>query len=609
MRNFSRRTKLVLTGCWLGIFSGFAQTPQLPLTPLPLRDMSAFRQAPAGWSLAGGVNMDLQKPLQAKTSRGEGILVTASTGKEPLRTVFEGTDMLVEIEFMLPKGGQSAVYLQGRYGLLFNDSWGQPRATANDCGALEGRAGATGLAPRQNVCRAPGLWQTLTVDFRGPRFDGQGRKIQNARLLKVLLNGVAIHENIELAGPTAGAPFRDEKATGPLVLDGKGKPVAFRNIGYEIYETQPVTLTNLQYQLFEGKYKDIPEMKGKSATKKGSADGLTWETGPGSGDYALTYTGNLSVPKTGKYSFAIQCNGAAQLLIDNKDVITLNGENGRHKTATGTTDLTAGNHSFTLTYAKNHWRGPVLGVFMGGQGMKPIALHSARSFPDAQPVGSILVESAQEPTILRSFLQYGDKKRTHCLSVGDPSGTHYSVDLNQGALLQAWKGGFLNTTQMWHERGEPQLAFPTGSLIPLSGQFPLARLDNDRAGWPDSVNWEKELVYKGYKLDPQGRPLFRYDYQGVKVTDQITPEDNGRQLSRTMQLEGSDGKNLYFRLAAGKILSSVGNGLYAVNDNTYLVRLDEKKTGKPAIREVGGQKELILPIKGGNQTVAYSIIW
>ncbi len=114
------------------------------------------------------------------------------------------------------------------------DSWGVEELKHGDCGGIYERwangQGYEGHPPRQNASRPAGKWQSFDVVFRAPRFDAGGKKIANARFVKVVHNGKVIHENVEVTGPTRAAIFGDEKPTGPLMLQGDHGPVAYRNI-------------------------------------------------------------------------------------------------------------------------------------------------------------------------------------------------------------------------------------------------------------------------------------------------------------------------------------------------------------------------------------------
>jgi hypothetical protein len=78
-------------------------------------------------------------------------------------------------------------------------------------------------------------WQTYDVDFTNAVRDDTGKKIKNARLT-VKLNGVVIHDNVELKGVTGGARALDkskdepEGTPGVLRLQGHGNPLQFKNI-------------------------------------------------------------------------------------------------------------------------------------------------------------------------------------------------------------------------------------------------------------------------------------------------------------------------------------------------------------------------------------------
>ncbi|GAB3921247.1 hypothetical protein GCM10028804_16760 [Larkinella terrae] len=151
-------------------------------------------------------------------------------------------DIEVEFDFTIAKKSNSGVYFQGRYEVQIYDSWGVKTPAFYDCGGIYQRwdknrtskNGFEGKAPAQNASKAPGEWQHFKIVFRAPRFDKNGEKTENARFVKVLLNGVVIHENVEVTGPTRSAAFEDERPLGPLMFQGDHGPVAIRHIRYTL---------------------------------------------------------------------------------------------------------------------------------------------------------------------------------------------------------------------------------------------------------------------------------------------------------------------------------------------------------------------------------------
>ena len=198
-------------------------------------DLSAWRADTAQWMMVGRAVMD---PINSKllaTTPGKGVLVNGLTGRtKNLASQFEHGDVEAHLEFMVPCGSNSGVFLQGRYEIQIFDSHGDEDLKYNTCGGVNHRwannCGFEGQPPRVNASRPAGEWQTFDIIFRAPCFDGDGRKTSNARFVKVVHNGVLIHENVEVTGPTRAANFNDERPLGPLVLQGDHGPVAYRNI-------------------------------------------------------------------------------------------------------------------------------------------------------------------------------------------------------------------------------------------------------------------------------------------------------------------------------------------------------------------------------------------
>ncbi|MBN2133518.1 MAG: DUF1080 domain-containing protein [Sedimentisphaerales bacterium] len=153
----------------------------------------------------------------------------AGTGSIVTKRKFK--DFKLHIEFRTPfmpeaRGqarGNSGVYLQGRYEVQVLDSYGL-ESKDNECGGIY-KVGA----PLVNMCLPPGQWQTYDMTFRAPRFNAGGDKTGNA-VVTVMHNGVAIHDERPIPGPTGGALDNNAAEPGGIYLQDHGNPVQFRNI-------------------------------------------------------------------------------------------------------------------------------------------------------------------------------------------------------------------------------------------------------------------------------------------------------------------------------------------------------------------------------------------
>ena len=202
-------------------------------------DLSAWRADAAKWQVVGGARLNPSNDKVLTTRGGTGAIFNGPAGRtDNLFTKQEFGDVRVHVEFMIPKDSNSGVYLQGRYEIqVFDSRQKQAEYPGIECGGIYQRwderrnvKGFEGHSPRVNASKAPGEWQTFDIVFRAPRFDKDGHKIANARFEKVVHNGVLVHSDIELTGPTRASAYEDEKPTGPLMLQGDHGPVAYRNL-------------------------------------------------------------------------------------------------------------------------------------------------------------------------------------------------------------------------------------------------------------------------------------------------------------------------------------------------------------------------------------------
>jgi len=185
------------------------------------------RKTPSMWSV-GTPKVDPKNPKLLIVEPGGNAMVNTPAGHGKSLDFYSAKkhgDGIITLELMVPKGSNSGIYLQGEYEIQVLDSYGRKKLGGGDMGAVYGAT-----PPKLNACRKPGQWQTYEIHFQAPKFDDKGKKTANARIIKVLLNGQLIQENIELKGPTPGGVDGKEKARGPLMFQGNHGPVAYRNI-------------------------------------------------------------------------------------------------------------------------------------------------------------------------------------------------------------------------------------------------------------------------------------------------------------------------------------------------------------------------------------------
>lgn len=227
-----------------------------PATPgwielIGTRGLDAWREPRGEWKVAGEVAPAPANDTLLAAKEGEGILVNGAKGKtHDLITTAEFGDVMLHVEFLIPAHSNSGLYFMGRYELQIYDSYGvkKDKYPGIECGGIYERwdkkknKGYEGHSPRVNVAKAPGEWQSFDVIFFAPRFGPDGKKIANARFMQVMHNGVLVHRNVQVTGPTRAATDlqpADEKPTGPLLLQGDHGPVAFRNLRIRELKSSP----------------------------------------------------------------------------------------------------------------------------------------------------------------------------------------------------------------------------------------------------------------------------------------------------------------------------------------------------------------------------------
>ena len=162
------------------------------------------------------------------------------TDGRDIRTKKRFSNYRMHVEFMLPfrphaRGqgrGNSGFYQVDHYEVQVLDSFGL-EGLHNECGGVYKKA-----QPSVNMCLPPLQWQTYDIEFRNATTDEAGAKTGNA-VITLEHNGIVIHNNVEISGPTGGHRGDPEGTPGPIKLQGHGNPLQYRNIWILEREVEP----------------------------------------------------------------------------------------------------------------------------------------------------------------------------------------------------------------------------------------------------------------------------------------------------------------------------------------------------------------------------------
>jgi hypothetical protein len=143
-------------------------------------------------------------------------LVNESKGAN-LKTGRTFDDFRLHIEFNCPDGGNSGIYLRGRYEVQVE----YERVDANDRFHSIGSVYSM-IAPAADLPRTPGKWESFDITLVG-------------RWVTVERNGVKTIDNQEIPGPTGGALDSNEGEPGPFYLQGDHTGgMKYRNITVQL---------------------------------------------------------------------------------------------------------------------------------------------------------------------------------------------------------------------------------------------------------------------------------------------------------------------------------------------------------------------------------------
>ena len=190
---------------WVGV-----KAPKLIKTTEPVfgKPMAIFNGKNLdGWETIGREDRDEQKSQWIV----ENSVMKSTKSGANIRTTQTFNDFKLHVEFRVPVGSNSGVYLRGRYETQITDGYGLEPSLI-DLGGIYGF-----IKPLELPAKKAGEWQSFDVTLVG-------------RVVTVLLNGKTVIYKNEIPGITGGAIDSNESESGPIMFQGDHGPIEFRNI-------------------------------------------------------------------------------------------------------------------------------------------------------------------------------------------------------------------------------------------------------------------------------------------------------------------------------------------------------------------------------------------
>jgi hypothetical protein len=465
-----------------------------------------------------------------------------------------------------------------------------------------------GLTPMREVRLSPDVWQDVELTY-------QAASPGTPALLSALyLNGNLLYYQEALGTGVANGPLFLSIEAGTVDLaDVSSLPRAGQSSYLSEEGAEVLNIPQLRYAYYdlEENVDDVRNFGVMTPKKEGYhpiIDLNYLREKPR--DYALRLSGDLDIPRRGEYRFWLFSPASARMYIDDVLVVDNGGKHGGRAVADSLV-LSEGSHKFRLDYVQNTgwnrveigYRGP-----SGAEGrLNSLGGNGKVATPGAPTPNELMTDDY--PYLLRSFVYFPapkmyatGKKRTHAMNVGEGDGPHYTVDLKSGALLQAWRGRFVDVHDMWDNRGEPQVARPLGPAIYFDGTPQWAILDDERSPWPDSlVNFR----HQRHELDDLGRPSFFYQLEEHEVKDRITPTNGGldRHLEHT-----AGGGDLFAQIAFARNIEETSPGNFSLRGPGATLSILENQGGELILQRSPAGDRLISRLGIGG-SLQYNLQW
>jgi len=228
--------------------------------------------------------------------------------------------------------------------------------------------------------------------------------------------------DVSYLGPNIGKQAIPASA---LVRAATGSNSALRNP-----ENPANTSPGLAFGYYEGNWNNLPDFNGLTPSRTGTAGSLNLNPRLRDQNYALKFTGYITVPTDGQYTFYTGSDDGSKLYIGSTQVVDNDGLHA-YREQSGTIGLKAGTHAFTVLYMQGgggqNFDVSYVGPNIGKQAIPNSALSQGYNLRTPENPSNTIAGSVNFKYYEGSWNNVPDFNNINPVS----SGTAYSIDLTQ----------------------------------------------------------------------------------------------------------------------------------------------------------------------------------
>ena len=348
-----------------------------------------------GFFLHGSSNVNLTGNTAYNNSDGQ-LAIASANGCQPRNNQIKNNIFVSRLANQFNVKYESNQNDLGNYGQFDNNAYGRPFEDTYKVLAVYNRTTGAALSLAQ--------WQSqynkdLTTT-NSPLTYSSGNADD---YIKCLANGSASSTQVSLEGTYRD--MRNRVYTGQVTIPAFSSMVLLKDIVLSTplreADNPANAVTGLDYNYYEGNWDNLPTFNTLTPVKSGVINTPTLSVRNREDNFAIRYTGYISIPTDGVYTFYTNSDDGSKLLIGTTEVVNNDGGHALQERS-GAIGLKAGLHAITLLYFEGGG-GQDLTVSYSGPNLGKQVIPDA-SFKRVAPVLSL--RNADNPANTTAGLDY-----------------------------------------------------------------------------------------------------------------------------------------------------------------------------------------------------------